>query len=77
MLLRPSSFSRPTFAGVANGVAPLTEHSVREKRKKEKGEKLSQNSLNALWHPGEHTGPLGHPTTVCKGNKKETFNTWN
>lgn len=39
MLQRPSSFSRPTFAGVANQVAPLTEHSIREKREKEKGEK--------------------------------------
>lgn len=77
MLQRPSSFSRPTFAGVANNqVAPLTEHSIREKRKKEKGEKLNQNSLNALWCPSEYTGPLRHPTTVCKGNKK-TCDTWN
>lgn len=76
MLQRPSSFSRPTFAGVANQVAPLTEHSIREKREKEGGEKWNQNSLNALWRPGEHTGPLRHPTTVYKGNKKETFNTW-
>lgn len=77
MLQRPSSFSRPTFVGVANQVAPLTEHSIREEREKEKGEKLNQNSLNALWRPGEYTGPLWHPTTVYKGNKKETFNTRN
>jgi len=39
MLQGPSSFSRPTFVGVANQVAPLTEHSIREKREKEKGKK--------------------------------------
>lgn len=39
MLQRPSSFSRPTAVGVANRVAPLTEHSIREKREKEEGEK--------------------------------------
>lgn len=58
-------------------VAPLTEHSIREKRKKEKGEKLNQNSLNALWCPSEYTGSLGHPTTICKGNKEKTCDIWN
>lgn len=76
MLQRPSSFSRPALAGVANQAAPLTEHSIREKREEEEGEQGKQHSLDALWRPGEHAGPLGHAAAVCGGSREEALNTW-